>query len=80
MPRPTDASAVGTAELGEGLTAATYCNILTAAVALLITSIQTVIISITLPQGSYAALIVALELIVFTSLWLRATTGSFWEK
>lgn len=48
----------------------TYLSILTAAVALLITSIQTVIISITLPQGPYAAMIMALELITFTSLWL----------
>lgn len=48
----------------------TYFSILTAAVALLITSIQTVIVSIALPQGAYAAVIMALELITFTSLWL----------
>lgn len=46
----------------------TYFKMLTAAVALLITSIQTVIISITLPQGLYAPMIMALELIIFTPL------------
>jgi len=60
--------------------AQTNFNILTAAVALLVTSIQAVIISITLPQGPYAAMIMALELITFTSLWLQATAGGFWER
>lgn len=48
----------------------TNFKLLTAAVALLVTSIQTIVISVTLPQGSYAAMILALELINFTSLWL----------
>ncbi len=47
-----------------------YFKILTAAVALLIASIETVVVSIALPQGPYAALIMALELIAFTTLWL----------
>lgn len=58
----------------------TYFKILTTAVTLLITSIQTVIISITLPQSPYAMMIMALELITFTSLWLQTTAGGFWEK
>lgn len=45
-------------------------EVLTAMVALLIAPIQTVIISITLPQGTYAALIMALELIAFAPLRL----------
>jgi len=42
-------------------------KILTAAVALLIASIQTIIVSVTLPQGPYAAMIMALELITTAS-------------
>lgn len=52
----------------------------TAAVGLLVTSIQTVIISVTFPRSPYAAMIMALELITFTSLWLQTSSGDFWEK
>lgn len=38
--------------------------ILTAAVSLLITAVQTVVVSIALPQGPDAALVMALELLV----------------
>lgn len=44
--------------------------ILTAAVSLLITAVQTVVVSITLPQGPDAALVVALELVVSAGPWL----------
>lgn len=52
----------------------TYSVILTAAERLLITPVQTVVISITLPQSPDAALIMALELVL--SAWLRFWTAT----
>lgn len=52
----------------------TYSVILTAAERLLITPIQTVVVSITLPQSPDAALIMALELVL--SAWLRFWTAT----
>ena len=55
-------------------------RILTAGVALLVAPVQTVVVSVALPQGPDAALIVALELVASTSLRLRAAAGGFWRR
>lgn len=67
------------AELGLLLTGADL-SFLTAAVALLVTAVQTVVVSVALPQGPYAALIVTLELIAFTPLRLQGAAGGFWRR
>lgn len=53
---------------------------LTAGVTLLVAAVQTVVVSVALPQGPYAALIVTLELIAFTPLRLRGAAGGFWRQ
>lgn len=55
-------------------------SFLTAAVALLVAAVQTVVVSVALPQGPYAALIVTLELIAFTPLRLQGAAGGFWRR
>lgn len=53
---------------------------LTAGVTLLVAAIQTVVVSVALPQGPYAALIVTLELIAFAPLRLRGAARGFWRQ